>query len=69
MLDGFLISTIGGGILSLFMSIYFRLKVKKTKIRNIKKIHDILNDSKRSFRKNNYLVACKRLTYIPKYLK
>ena len=68
MLDGFIIS-IGGGILSLIMSFYLRFKVKNTKIRNIRKIHDILNDSKRSFRKNHYFVGCKRLTFIPKYLK
>lgn len=68
MLEGFLVSTIGGGILSLVMSVYLTLKIKNTKMKNIKKIHDIIEDSKRSFRKSHYLVGCKRITKIQRYL-
>jgi len=66
MLDGFFISTIGGGILLLFMNVYF--KVKNNKIKNTRKIHEIIINSKRSFNKNHFKVAYKRLTYISKYL-
>lgn len=69
MLDGFLISIIGGGVLSFFMSVYLTLKVKNAKKKNIKKIHNIIQDSKRSYRKGHSVIAFKRLSSIHKYLK
>ena len=69
MLEGFLISIIGGGMLSVLMSVYLTLKIKNTKMKNIKKIHDIIQDSKRSYRKGHRIVACKRIIKIKRYLK
>ena len=67
MLDGFTISFIGCGFFTSFLGLY--LSLKNVKKKNYRKIYNILEDSKKSFRKSHYKLAIKRLGTSFKYLK
>tara|TARA_Y100000385_G_scaffold287806_1_gene352899 strand:+ start:2816 stop:3019 length:204 start_codon:yes stop_codon:yes gene_type:complete len=66
MLDGFIISLLGCGFFASFIGLY--LSLKNIKKKNYIKIYNILEDSKKSFRKNHYKIGIKRLGTTLKYL-